>query len=138
VESVFRSHGGQLWRAVMAMTAGRADIADDVVAEAFSRLLVHDKGVRDPVAWLFRTSFRLAARELRREGTRSVHGAAEIGSRDREHLSDRRAFPTGRARRPPQRPAPGAADQAGAGAEGPRRPGARWCLGGNHSRRPRL
>jgi RNA polymerase sigma-70 factor (ECF subfamily) len=84
---VFRSHGGQLWRAVMAITAGRADIADDVVAEAFSRLLVHDTGVRDPVAWLFRTSFRLAARELRREGTRSLHGPSDHGSHDRDQLS---------------------------------------------------
>ena len=48
MESVFRSHGGQLWRAVMAVTAGRADIADGVVAEAFSRLLVHDAGVQAP------------------------------------------------------------------------------------------
>jgi RNA polymerase sigma-70 factor, ECF subfamily len=89
VESVFRSHAGELWRAVLATTAGRADIADDVTAEAFSRLLVYDKGVRDPVAWLFRTAFRLAAAELRREGSLSPPPHAEPAGRDRTaYLSD--------------------------------------------------
>ena len=88
MESVFRSHAGQLWRAVLAMTAGRSDIADDVTAEAFSRLLVYDKGVRDPVAWLFRTAFRLAAAELRREGLLSPQSASERSRPDRAFLSD--------------------------------------------------
>jgi RNA polymerase sigma-70 factor (ECF subfamily) len=89
VESVFRSHAGELWRAVLATTAGRADIADDVTAEAFSRLLVYDKGVRDPVAWLFRTAFRLAAAELRREALLSPPLQVERGRRDRAaFLSD--------------------------------------------------
>src|SRR4051812_5883742 len=88
----------------MAITAGRVDIADDVVAEAFSRLLVHDEGVRDPVAWLFRASFRLAARELRREGTRSLHRAAETGRRDPHPPSDEPTPPL-----PPLSPSPRAA-----------------------------
>jgi RNA polymerase sigma-70 factor (ECF subfamily) len=64
---VFRSHGGQVWRAVLAMTAGRREIADEATSEAFVRLLDYRDGVRDPVAWVFRTAFRLAAAELRRE-----------------------------------------------------------------------
>lgn len=28
----------------------------------------HDQGIRDPVPWLFRTAFRLAAAELKRDG----------------------------------------------------------------------
>jgi RNA polymerase sigma-70 factor (ECF subfamily) len=55
------------------MTAGRVDIADDVTAEAFARLLVYQDGVRDPPAWVFRTAFRLAAAEMRRE-RQSVSG----------------------------------------------------------------
>lgn len=49
------------------MTAGRVDVADDVTAEAFSRLLAYDGRVRDPAAWVFRVAFRLAAAELKRE-----------------------------------------------------------------------
>lgn len=49
------------------MTAGRIDVADDVTAEAFSRLLAYDGRVRDPAAWVFRVAFRLAAAELKRE-----------------------------------------------------------------------
>jgi RNA polymerase sigma-70 factor (ECF subfamily) len=67
VEMVFRSHGGQVWRAVLVMTAGRREIADEVTAEAFARLFDYRQGVRDPAAWVFRTAFRLAASELRRE-----------------------------------------------------------------------
>jgi RNA polymerase sigma-70 factor, ECF subfamily len=64
---LFSAHGGSVWRAVMAATAGRREIADDVTAEAFSRLLVYQDGVRDPLPWLFRTAFRLMAKELQRE-----------------------------------------------------------------------
>ena len=85
---MFRSHGGQVWRAVMAMTAGRVDIADDVTAEAFSRLLVYDRGVRDPVAWVFRTAFRLASSELRRERqTSNSYPTKEPSSGDQVALS---------------------------------------------------
>jgi RNA polymerase sigma-70 factor (ECF subfamily) len=64
---VYRSHGGQVWRAVLVMTAGRREIADEATSEAFARLFDYRNGVRDPAAWVFRTAFRLAASELRRE-----------------------------------------------------------------------
>jgi RNA polymerase sigma-70 factor, ECF subfamily len=64
---VFRSHAGQVWRAVLVMAAGRREVADEATFEAFARLLDHREGVRDPVAWVFRTAFRLGAAELRRE-----------------------------------------------------------------------
>jgi RNA polymerase sigma-70 factor (ECF subfamily) len=67
VELVFQSHAGQVWRAVMAMSAGRREIADEATAEAFARLFDYRQGVRDPVAWVFRTAFRLGAAEMRRE-----------------------------------------------------------------------
>jgi RNA polymerase sigma-70 factor (ECF subfamily) len=50
------------------MTAGRREIADEATSEAFARLFDYRDGVRDPAAWVFRTAFRLAASELRREG----------------------------------------------------------------------
>jgi RNA polymerase sigma-70 factor (ECF subfamily) len=47
-------------------TAGRRDITDDVVAEAFARAIERSDTVQDAEAWLYRTAFRLASAELRR------------------------------------------------------------------------
>jgi RNA polymerase sigma-70 factor (ECF subfamily) len=64
---VYRSHGGLVWRAVLTMSAGSRDVADEATSEAFARLLAHREGVRDPVAWVFRTAFRIAGREMKRQ-----------------------------------------------------------------------
>jgi RNA polymerase sigma-70 factor, ECF subfamily len=53
------------------MAAGRREIADEATAEAFARLFDYRVGVRDPVAWVHRTAFRLAAAEARREAATS-------------------------------------------------------------------
>jgi RNA polymerase sigma-70 factor, ECF subfamily len=49
------------------MSAGSRDVADEATCEAFARLYAYREGVRDPVAWVFRTAFRLAGRELKRQ-----------------------------------------------------------------------
>ena len=67
MEAVFRSHGGTVWRAVLAMSAGNNDVADEATCEAFARLYAYRDGVGDPVAWVFRTAFRLASREMKRQ-----------------------------------------------------------------------
>ena len=59
---MFRSHGGLVWRAVLTMSAGSREVADEATAEAFARLFAYREGVRDPVAWVFRTAFGVAAR----------------------------------------------------------------------------
>jgi RNA polymerase sigma-70 factor (ECF subfamily) len=64
---LFRDQGGQVWRAIMAMSLGRRVVADDATAEAFARLFDRRESVRDPLAWAFRTAFRLAAADLARE-----------------------------------------------------------------------
>ena len=64
---MYRSHGGMVWRAVLAMSAGSREVADEATCEAFARLYAYRTGVRDPVAWVFRTAFRLAARELKHQ-----------------------------------------------------------------------
>ena len=64
---MFRSHGGMVWRAVLTMSAGSREVADEATCEAFARLYAYRDGVRDPVAWVFRTAFRLAGRELKRQ-----------------------------------------------------------------------
>jgi RNA polymerase sigma-70 factor, ECF subfamily len=85
---VFGSHAGQVWRAVLAMSAGRTAVADDATAEAFARLFAHRESVRDPVPWVFRLAFRLAAEELRRDRPLAPEGAAERVSDDRSALPD--------------------------------------------------
>jgi len=64
---LFREDGPGLWRTMYAFTGGRRDIAEDVTAEAFARGLAHADTIRDPVPWLYRTAFRLAQDELRKE-----------------------------------------------------------------------
>jgi RNA polymerase sigma-70 factor, ECF subfamily len=66
-EQVFRDAAPGLWRTIYAFAAGRRAVADDVVAEAFARALERAGQIRDPVPWLYRTAFRLAAEDLRRE-----------------------------------------------------------------------
>lgn len=66
-EQVFRDAGPDLWRTIYAFAAGRRTVADDAVAEAFARALERADQIREPVPWLYRTAFRLAAEDLRRE-----------------------------------------------------------------------
>jgi len=73
---VFALHGTEVWRAVMVITNGRREIADEVTAEAFARALRHESTLRDPLAWIFRTAYRLAGDELRRERRLAPEDAA--------------------------------------------------------------
>ncbi|MHB1875103.1 MAG: RNA polymerase sigma factor [Streptosporangiaceae bacterium] len=66
-EEVFRASGPALWRTIYAFAAGRRDVADEAVAEAFARALERAGQIRDPVPWLYRTAFRIAAEILGRE-----------------------------------------------------------------------
>src|SRR5258708_364271 len=66
-EQVFRDAAPGLWRTIYAFAAGRRAVADDAVAEAFARALERAGQIHDPVPWLYRTAFRLAAEDLRRE-----------------------------------------------------------------------
>jgi len=66
-EQVFRDAAPGLWRTIYAFAAARRAVADDAVAEAFARALERAGQIRDPVPWLYRTAFRLAAEDLRRE-----------------------------------------------------------------------
>ena len=60
IESVYRTLGPRLWRAVYAYSGDRA-VTDDAVAEAFVQALRRGDGIRSPEPWLWRTSFRIAA-----------------------------------------------------------------------------
>ena len=65
-DAIYREDGDRLWRTMYAFAGGRRDIADDATAEAFARALEHEATIRDPVPWLYRTAFRVAAAELKR------------------------------------------------------------------------
>jgi RNA polymerase sigma-70 factor (ECF subfamily) len=67
---LFREDGPGLWRTIYAFAGGRRDIAEDVTAEAFARALAYADTIRDPLPWLYRTAFRLAEDELRKERRR--------------------------------------------------------------------
>ncbi|HEY2354015.1 MAG TPA: RNA polymerase sigma factor [Gaiellaceae bacterium] len=65
IERAYRESATQLWRGVYAYTGGRADIADDAVAEAFARAIESAAQIRSLVPWLYRVAFRHAASRLR-------------------------------------------------------------------------
>lgn len=67
LERLYREHGDRLWRAVFVWSGDR-QVADDAVAEAFTQALRHGDGLRDPMAWIWRVAFRLAAGELKDRG----------------------------------------------------------------------
>ncbi len=48
------------------------DLAEDVVAEAFTQLLRRGAVVRDPAAWVWRSAFRIADGEMARRRTRAT------------------------------------------------------------------
>lgn len=83
VEQAYRDYGTQLWRGVYAFSGGRADIADDAVAEAFARALEGAGRIRLPLPWLYRVAFRQAAKRLRDERREGVlSDGLETDSRD--------------------------------------------------------
>ena len=68
-DAIWRDCGPTLWRAVYVYAGGRRDVADDAVAEAFARAMARGDAVRDPVPYLYRVAFRVAAAELKRMET---------------------------------------------------------------------
>lgn len=70
-ERLFRDDGPGLWRSIYAYSGGRRDVADEAVAEGFARAIAYTRGIRDPLAWIYRTAFRIAAEEMRRDGRRA-------------------------------------------------------------------
>ena len=67
-DAIWRDIGPTLWRAILAYSGGRRDVADDAVAEAFARAIERDRQIHEPRAYLYRIAFRIAAAELRRDG----------------------------------------------------------------------
>jgi RNA polymerase sigma-70 factor (ECF subfamily) len=66
-DALFRDHAAEVFRTMYAFTAARRDVAEEATAEAFARAHAHAEGIRDPLPWIYRTAFRIATDELRRE-----------------------------------------------------------------------
>jgi RNA polymerase sigma-70 factor (ECF subfamily) len=64
-ERLYREEGDRLWWAVLAF-AGDREVANDAVAEAFAQALRRGSDLRNPSAWVWRATFRIAAGELQR------------------------------------------------------------------------
>src|SRR5918999_821860 len=65
LERLYREHGNRLWWALVAFSGDR-EIASDAESEAFAQAIRRGDAVRDPLAWIWRTAFRIAAGELHR------------------------------------------------------------------------
>jgi RNA polymerase sigma-70 factor (ECF subfamily) len=86
-ERLFRDTRAGLWRTLYGFTGGRADVAEEAMAEAFARAIEHADSIRDPLPWIYRTAFRIAAAELKRE--RVQPGDADpVGSEPRHDLEE--------------------------------------------------
>ena len=70
-DAIWREAGPVIWRAVYAYSGGRRDVADDAVAEAFARAIARPDTVREPVPYLYRVAFRIAAADLERTSRQS-------------------------------------------------------------------
>jgi len=79
LEHLYREQGPRLWRALVAY-AGDPEIANDAVAEAFAQALGRGNELRNPLRWVWRVAFRVAAgdlKERRRRGSGQADRSTE-------------------------------------------------------------
>jgi RNA polymerase sigma-70 factor (ECF subfamily) len=77
-ERLFQESAPALWRALYGFTGGRRQVAEDALAEAFARAIERDDSVRDPLAYIYRTAFRLASAELQLDKRQGVLGTDRV------------------------------------------------------------
>jgi RNA polymerase sigma-70 factor (ECF subfamily) len=65
IERLYREEGRKLWWALVAYS-GDHEVASDAAAEAFAQALARGDALADPLAWIWRVAFRVAAGELKR------------------------------------------------------------------------
>lgn len=74
LEVLFQEEAPRLWRSLLLSTQD-PEVASDAVAEAFAQALRRGAELRDPLAWVWRVAFRVAAGEM--QGRRAV---GELGA----------------------------------------------------------
>lgn len=77
VERVYRQEGPRMVRALFAYARSR-EIAEDAVSEAFAQALRRGPAIQDVAAWAWRSSFRIADRELSARGRGSGDPPPEV------------------------------------------------------------
>lgn len=85
LEALFRTEGPRIWRALLAFSGDRA-ITEDALSEAFAQALARGDALRDPLRWVWRVAFRVAAGELKTRG-RAGELAAEPGYEPPESIA---------------------------------------------------
>jgi RNA polymerase sigma-70 factor, ECF subfamily len=81
---VYEEIHSRLWRAVLAWSGSR-DVADEAVADAFAQAARRGAELRDPAAWIWRATFRIAAGELarrRRSPQTPLDGVVDLAAPD--------------------------------------------------------
>ena len=64
---MYRSHGGLVWRAVLTMSAGSRDLADEATSGAFARVRAIGRGCVIRLRGCFARRFGLLGREMKRQ-----------------------------------------------------------------------
>jgi len=78
LEQLYRSQGPVIWRALLAYSGDR-DVADDALDEAFAQALARGTAIREPLRWIWRVAFRVAAGELKDRRSRGELVAIDPG-----------------------------------------------------------
>src|SRR5205823_2041896 len=86
IEGLYRDEGRRLWWALVAYTGDR-EIASDSVAEAFAQALGRGDALVEPLAWIWRVAFRVAAGELK-ERRRMDHQLPEAIDPNEDRASE--------------------------------------------------
>jgi RNA polymerase sigma-70 factor, ECF subfamily len=86
IERLYREEGRRLWWALVAYSGDR-EVANDAVAEAFTQALGRGDALGDPLAWIWRVAFRIAAGELKRRG-QSDHRLPDVASADEQRANE--------------------------------------------------
>jgi len=87
LEELYRAHGDRLWRALLGYTGDR-DIASDSVAEAFAQALRRGEAIQDPLRWIWRAAFRIAAGELKTTRRSTAPGRTSVSDESPDRRLD--------------------------------------------------
>jgi RNA polymerase sigma-70 factor, ECF subfamily len=87
-DAIWREAGPMIWRSIYAYAGGRRDVADDAVAEAFARAMARPDTVREPVPYLYRVAFRVAAEDLKQANRQGDLLESDRATEDPEPAAD--------------------------------------------------
>ncbi len=86
IEHLYREEGRRLWWALVAYS-GDTEVANDAVAEAFAQALGRGEALVDPLAWIWRVAFRVAAGDLKRR-RRMDHRLPDVSDSSEQRASE--------------------------------------------------